>query len=215
VIAALYVETGGVYYGLPDVDPWDEERDARLYAGPWPVVAHPPCARWCRLAPMLEEMHGAGYEVGNDGGCFTAALAAVRTWGGVLEHPAESIAWRTFHLPRPSVFAGWTQTFLDEGWVTQVSQAAYGHRAEKLTWFYYVGSEPPPALDWSRPEPEAMVSSFGHGEKVPESYRVRPSEASRTTPAFRDVLLDMARSSNFPQIAEETVKSLHRLEHTG
>ena len=43
-VAALYVEKGGVYYGLPDVDPWDEERDARLYAGPWPVVAHPPRA---------------------------------------------------------------------------------------------------------------------------------------------------------------------------
>jgi hypothetical protein len=42
LIAALYVETGGVYYGLPDVDPWDEARDARLYDGPWPVVAHPP-----------------------------------------------------------------------------------------------------------------------------------------------------------------------------
>lgn len=38
-IAALYVQRDGVYYGLPDVDPWDEERDARLYAGPWPVVA--------------------------------------------------------------------------------------------------------------------------------------------------------------------------------
>jgi len=48
-VAALYVETGGVYYGLPDVDPWDEERDARLYAGPWPVVAHPPCSRLPRL----------------------------------------------------------------------------------------------------------------------------------------------------------------------
>ena len=47
-VAALYVETNGVYYGLPDVDPWDEERDARLYDGPWPVVAHPPCARWVR-----------------------------------------------------------------------------------------------------------------------------------------------------------------------
>ena len=44
MVAALYVEKGGVYYGLPGVDPWDEERDARLYDGPWRVVAHPPCA---------------------------------------------------------------------------------------------------------------------------------------------------------------------------
>jgi len=28
VIAALFVETNGVYFGLPDVDPWDERRDA-------------------------------------------------------------------------------------------------------------------------------------------------------------------------------------------
>lgn len=33
-VAALFVETGGCYFGLPDVDPWDEARDARLYAGP-------------------------------------------------------------------------------------------------------------------------------------------------------------------------------------
>lgn len=26
MIAALYVQTGGAYYGLPDVDPWDEAR---------------------------------------------------------------------------------------------------------------------------------------------------------------------------------------------
>lgn len=26
-VAALYVETGGVYFGLTDVDPWDEARD--------------------------------------------------------------------------------------------------------------------------------------------------------------------------------------------
>lgn len=32
MVAALFVETCGVYYGLPGVDPWDEERDARLYA---------------------------------------------------------------------------------------------------------------------------------------------------------------------------------------
>jgi hypothetical protein len=75
VIAALYVQTNGVYYGLPDVDPWDETRDARLYDGPWPVVAHPPCNRWSRLAGVCQEVH---YD-GEDGGCFAARSPAVRT----------------------------------------------------------------------------------------------------------------------------------------
>jgi hypothetical protein len=43
VIAALYVQSKGVYYNLPNVDPWDEARDAKKYNGPDPVIAHPPC----------------------------------------------------------------------------------------------------------------------------------------------------------------------------
>src|ERR1700746_705970 len=69
MIAALYVETNGVYYNLPHVDPWDEARDARLYAGPWPVVAHPPCARWGRYfsgGPSARVRR----KLGDDGGCF-------------------------------------------------------------------------------------------------------------------------------------------------
>ena len=45
-VAALYVQTRGVYYGVDGVDAWGlPDRDAREYAGPWPVVAHPPCER--------------------------------------------------------------------------------------------------------------------------------------------------------------------------
>lgn len=37
MIAALYVETQGGYFDLPNVDPWDEARDARTYPGPHPM----------------------------------------------------------------------------------------------------------------------------------------------------------------------------------
>jgi len=103
VIAALYVQEGGCYYGLDGVDPWPEARDARTYSGPWPVVAHPPCARWCRLAGLVEARYGIPRH--QDGGCFAAALASVRRWGGVLEHPRATDAWPAHGLPRPSLGA--------------------------------------------------------------------------------------------------------------
>ena len=40
IVAALYVETEGTYFGLDGVEPWDEAKDARRYIGPLPVVAH-------------------------------------------------------------------------------------------------------------------------------------------------------------------------------
>ena len=191
MIAALYVETGGVYYGLPDVDPWDEARDARLYAGPWPVVAHPPCGPWSAFARINESRWGT--RVGDDEGCFSLALRAVRLYGGVLEHPAGSLAWERFGLPRPGTH-GWTFSMEELGATTEVSQVAYGHPARKRTWLYSVACELP-QLDWG--EPEAMAIIGGRGTKgLPEGrYRICHEPASRTPPAFRDVLLAMARSA--------------------
>lgn len=98
-VAALFVQPRGCYVGLPGVDPWDEQRDARKYAGPHPVVAHPPCERWGRYwfgGPSAKVRRAKG----DDGGCFAAALNSVRRWGGVLEHPACSSAWKAFGQPR-------------------------------------------------------------------------------------------------------------------
>lgn len=195
-VAALYVEKNGVYSGLEGVEVWDEERDARLYAGPCPVVAHPPCARWGSLAFVNQAMHG--YRVGDDGGCFEAALASVREFGGVLEHPAKSLAWSHFNLPAPSR-DGWAQSFDDPGWTTEVSQVTYGHRARKRTWLYYIGPEPA-RLDWRDAEGECIVGDLWHGEGRRKGRGDRPRmyqrEALATPPAFRDVLLAMARSVN-------------------
>ncbi len=188
-VAALYVETGGTYYGLDGVDPWDEQRDARLYDGPWPVVAHPPCNKWSPLA-YINRRRLPGYEIGDDGGCFAAALAALRQFGGVLEHPAVSLAWSHYGLQKPS--RGYWHLSPD-GWVTEVDQGTYGHRARKRTWLLFVGDDPP-QLDWTPCESSVVVSGFLHRTGTDESRRVRPREASKTPAAFRDVLIAMARS---------------------
>jgi hypothetical protein len=211
VIAALYVEPRGCYSAVEGVDLWDAQRDARLYAGPWPVVAHPPCTRWCRLAGLVEARWG--YRRGDDGGCFAAALAAVRTWGGVLEHPAYSDAWNAFSLARPRRFGGWTRADLCGGYVCHVEQGRYGHQAKKATWLYAVGCELPELRWGSNPdrESEALVSWCGnhtkpralvgrlHREQPRGEYDNRPRLSKRaaaaTPPEFRDVLLAMAATA--------------------
>jgi hypothetical protein len=189
VIAALFVATGGCYFGLPDVDPWDEKRDARLYAGPYPVVAHPPCSAWGRLAPVNQARWGR--PVGEDGGCFASALASVRQWGGVLEHPAGSYAWPYFGLDSPTR-GHWLRTLYSNAWVTAVSQRAYGHPATKATWLYFVG-DAPPSLDWTSPAPIAAVS-YLRNRRSPDLPRLTKKQAQATPIPFRDLLLGMARS---------------------
>jgi hypothetical protein len=196
MIAALYVQKGGCYFGLDGVDPWDEARDARKYNGPWPVVAHPPCARWCRLAGLVE--HRWGYKRGDDGGCFAAALASVREHGGVLEHPAFSDAWARFDLPSP-LHAGWRRSLWDSGHSCHVSQRQYGHRARKDTWLYAVRCELP-EMRWGRgAAPEMVVGSCskrGDGSfyrRTPVE-RLGKRERSASPIEFRDLLISMARS---------------------
>ncbi len=192
-VAALYVETNGVYYDLPDVDPWDEQRDARMYAGPWPVVAHPPCGTWSRNLCFVNEARW-GKKVGDDAGCFKAALFDVRRWGGVLEHPAYSVAWERFHLPRPTA-GGWTSDLLgDPGSTIEVSQVAFGHAARKRTWLYAVGCSLP-ELTNAEPAHTAIIGANIHTGPRSSHPRMKGGLAQLTPAAFRDVLLDMARSA--------------------
>lgn len=195
MIAALFVTTDGIYANRADVDAWDEARDARKYAGPWPVVAHPPCSRWCRLAGLVEARWG--HKRGDDGGCFAAALAAVRRFGGVLEHPAYSLAFAAHGLGAPPRHGGWQREPCG-GWVCHVEQGRYGHPAKKATWLYVHGTDDLPALRWgSNPDTasSALVSWCGNHVRSGETRpRVGKAAASATPPAFADLLMAIARS---------------------
>lgn len=196
-VAALYVMADGPYVGLEGVDPWAEERDARLYAGPHPVVAHPPCARWGRYwsgGPSAKVRR----KKGDDGGCFGAALAAVKHWGGVLEHPEASHAWTWFGVPRPPKSGGWIAT-LCGGWTCCVEQGNYGHKARKATWLYAHGIQTPDLI-WGKAEGRQRLDDGAHTKAERAAglgvgrNRITARECRETPLAFRDLLLGMART---------------------
>lgn len=177
-VAALYVDPRGPYPKL--VEHWyDEARDARTYAGPWPVVAHPPCGPWGRLRHMCKHQ---------DAACGPHAVEMVRRYGGVLEHPEISRLWRACAMPLPGE--------LPDGWggrTYAVRQVAWGHRCEKPSWLYVVGVA---ALDVVAGERVGGRST--HAIATNDRTRrlgiktVTASERRLTPPAFAAWLVELA-----------------------
>lgn len=204
-VAALYVDPRGPYANRPDIDAWDEARDARLYAGPHRVVGHPPCARWGRYASGGPSHHGR-FTPGDDGGCFAACLAAVRTWGGVLEHPAGSLAWKAHGLRWPPRSGGWILADDCGGWTCCVDQNHYGHPAAKATWLYAAVVRSLPSLTWGRGRAVRAVLDRTGKDTVSRKAR-RDAQRARgilllsararllTPEPFAELLLQIARSA--------------------
>lgn len=199
-IAALFVEPAGAYSKIPGVDPWDESRDARKYAVPWPVVAHPPCQRWGRF------WHGSTrkphqFKLGDDEGCFAAAMESLHMFGGVLEHPMDSHAWAHFGINKPPRSGGWVPC--DGGWTCCVYQGHYGHFSGKGTWLLVSGVEylDLPDLIWGKCEqrlhPRAL-EKYGYekarriGMMAMVGGKDKTKIRNSTPPEFRDLLLSIA-----------------------
>jgi hypothetical protein len=207
MIAALYVAKNGSYINVPGVDPWPEERDARAYEGPWPVVAHPPCQRWGKMwfgQPLTVKRTGVRKKKGDDKGCFAAALAAVREHGGVLEHPEGSHAWKHFGLNEPPREGGWIEADEFGGWTCCVEQGQYGHYARKPTWLLVYRCNRP-TLAWGKRAPQydpVVVARMGLkrakrlGEVGARGGGSNSAPRIGTPPAFRDLLISIAATAD-------------------
>lgn len=201
-IAALYVIKNGPYQ-IPGIDVWDKDRDARKYKGPHPVIAHPPCERWGRYwggGPML---HGTERQklLGDDQGCFAHALWAVRTFGGVLEHPEASHAWDYYGLPKPRQAGGWTEPDKFGGRACCVAQGHYGHRAQKLTWLYGVRIDFK-ELRWGRCPGKTRIEEGFHSReerarliKTGACQRLSHRQRQETPTEFRDLLISLVKGA--------------------
>ena len=217
-LSALFVDPDGPYSKIPGVDIWGEDRDARTFNGGNPVVAHPPCQRWGKMwagQPLWIRRTGQRKTRGDDGGCFAAALHAVRINGGVLEHPWMSHAWPWFGLTVPPRTGGWVTADSHGGSTCCVEQGRYGHYAPKPTLLYAVGCDLP-ELRWGKYEvkdddfPAWALEKYGR-EKCRKAgllaFRGGGKDSAariHTPPEFRDLLIQMASTANPPQNREGT-----------
>lgn len=191
-VAALYVDPRGPYFGAPGVDFWGEEQDADTYTGPHPVVAHPACGPWGRLAHWYKGKEG-------DKSAGPLAVHFVRTYGGVLEHPKDSKLWRHMGLPLPG---GQLDHF--GGYTVAVRQVEWGHPCVKPTWLYLVGGKWAPTLNDPTREPTHKImgprkgdspARRRHMEKTAHLKKSTDKMNRLTPPLFAQELVAFARKS--------------------
>jgi hypothetical protein len=128
-VSVLFARSDSNYKVMPGTDVWDAKRDALTWPGGTPVIAHPPCRTWGTLSHLFEHPPG-------ERDLAPWAVAQVRRFGGVLEHPSKSRLWPELGLPKPGerdAFGGWTLA---------IYQSDFGHRAQKKTHLYIVGCAP-------------------------------------------------------------------------
>ncbi len=174
--SALYIDPNGPYPAL-GLDCWDATRNAEDYAGPGPVIAHPPCGPWGQLRQFCTKQ---------DPAIGPIAVQQVRRWGGVLEHPAWSTLWRHCSLPTPSE-EGDLPGVAGNEWSVCVDQSRWGHPAQKRTWLFFVGVRPadlPPL-----PPRRAAVAVIRPRANGMGAVHVPKSQRHLTPPAFASWLL--------------------------
>lgn len=163
------------------------------YTGNNPVVAHPPCQLWGKMAKINYIRWGGEHnKPGNDGGCFKFALETVNRVCGVLEHPAESYAWKEYGLVKP-LHRQWTKS--GDGWTCEVWQSAYGHKARKRTWLYYRGKTKPKDPIWDRPQGTHQIGFHDQRGKLANKPTLSRYESNATPKAFIDYLIEIAREA--------------------
>jgi hypothetical protein len=203
-INALFVDEFGPYHftRVEGVKAWHERIDARLCRNGWPAVAHPPCQRWGRYwsgGPSVKEKK----LLGDDNGCFAFSLWYVRLFGGVIEHPEASHAFKFFGLPIPQRSGGWSEPDSYGGRSCCVEQGHYGHTARKATWLYAIKTDFP-ELRWGPCESKTRLDPGFHSReearaaRSAEGYtpikRLTKEEMIFTPTEFRDLLIGIART---------------------
>ena len=179
--SVLFACKGSLYHSLP-VDVYDIDRDALTFPGGTAVVAHPPCRAWASLRHCAKPREG-------EKDLAPWAVEQVRRWGGVLEHPLNSILWRTLGLPE-----GVRDRDEYGGFTLKVDQFWWGHRARKRTRLYICGIEPRdvPAYPLKLGEAPCTVGLWSGRDKENCRPSISKKEFELTPRGFAEWLVDLA-----------------------
>jgi hypothetical protein len=182
MIAALYVREDTIYRSFDNVDCYPESRDALNYAGPFPVIAHPPCRGWGQFykfskAPAWEFMTGIH------------AVGCVQMFGGILEHPEKSKLWKECGIPKPGERA---DRF--GGSTIEIDQVHWGHPCRKRTWLYHVGGKLPAFPVFDKKPTHVINSSRGSRERGDRLIESNHKMREITPRSLAEWLIEYARS---------------------
>lgn len=197
-VAVLFARADSVYKTLPGCDVWDADRDARKWPGGAPVVAHPPCRLWASLrtkakAP-IEEKQLAHF-----------AIAQVRQWGGVVEHPWLSTLWDAYGLRPKRTVRSWTCGEGDNfgGYLLPVDLFAFGFQAQKRTGLYIVGAQPKdwPAMPLRLGRATHTIGLWSGRDRATCRPSIAKSQFDSTPPEMAEWLVELARRCVRQEIA--------------
>lgn len=203
-VAILCAAKKTAYRDIPDLEIYDEIRDARTFPGGMPVVAHPPCRRWTTFGMnMLKaaEKHGnripTKEEIDQERELGLFCAQQVIENGGILEQPAKSRLFEAAGIPLP----GSSQS--PNSFSLHVWQRWWGYPIKKGTWLYFRGIsqfniEIPFCLHQSQSDAKVYEAMSGSDSRREWGAVVRHSstERSRTVPALAQWLVDLARTSS-------------------
>ena len=169
----LCVSRNSVYHAMPDVDAYDQQRDARTFCDDRPLIAHPPCRAWSAYTRHQAKPAADEWTLG------PMCVTWLRRNGGILEHPAHSKLFEYCRLPRPD------DPMRDGIRTVAVWQSWWGYDLRKATWLTFFGINP---LDLEFP----YVLSAPGGDRRAQQL-MSHAQRAETVPAFAQWLVDAVR----------------------
>ena len=177
MIPVLFTQENSNYNKIKIFDCYDIKRDALSFNGRIPLIAHPPCRKFSKLrglstAPLSEKK------------LAFFALAKVRQFGGILEHPRSSTLWKdgNFNLDGSVDSYG--------GFLRSVDLSWFGFPARKKTMLYFCGITPNqlPAFPISLNAITHVISSTYKSDKKELSKNMRSTTPLQMIEFFIEVM---------------------------